>query len=394
MSSKPELREAVLIGDLDALKASFEYADLGSNEYYGASLLHLAARRGGLAIVQFLVEKGAELNRRGGTFQAPAVTYSAEDGAVDVTEFLVEAGAKLDISHALRNPLMRAAKEGQSDVVAYLLTTSIDPHATYRLPTGALQNAYTEAENSRNQEVIDLLAAHGCRRPVEGVDKPLWEPSPDRMINQTPEFKRHQQITAYMESKFGPADPNGMQELLPVVEGMSVSINIIPPNDKHRFMVLFTSGMSGRPMNVPEGQEEWQFAELVIHLPADWPHPADASRDPNCMWPLKWLRKMAYYPHLENTWLGRPAAIVSSADPPEPLGPNTSQTCLMMIPDFSNLKVPLQREDGKPVHFFTLVPLYTEERDYELQHGMRPFLERLVEQKVPMTVVLDRPRFV
>ncbi len=388
---KPEFDRA--IDDLDLVRRHFEPSDLDSNEY-GGSLLHLASKFGTPEVVRFLLDNGAELNRRGGTFDAAPVAYAAANGRLDLTQLLVEAGAHLDESDSLRNPLMRAASRGHFNVVEYLLTTNIDPHATYRITTGALKNAYTEAENSRNQEVIDLLAAHGCRRPVEGVDKPLWEPPPDRMINQTPEFKRHQQITAYMESKFGPADPNGMQELLPVVEGMSVSINIIPPNDKHRFMVLFTSGMSGRPMNVPEGQEEWQFAELVIHLPADWPHPADASRDPNCMWPLKWLRKMAYYPHLENTWLGRPAAIVSSADPPEPLGPNTSQTCLMMVPDFSNLKVPLQREDGKSVHFFTLVPLYTEERDYELQHGMRPFLERFVEQKVPMTVVLDRPSFV
>ncbi len=388
-----ELNRAIKKNDLPKVQRLLKPSDLAATDYNN-NVLHLAASRGATDVVAFLLEQGADIEHRCGLYDATAIVEAAESGHLDTVRCFVEAGAQLDTSDSLRNPLMRAAKQGHSDVVAYLLTTSIDPHATYRLPTGALENAYTEGENSRNQEVIDLLAAHGCRRPVEGVDKPLWEPPPDQMVNQTPEFKRHQQITAYMESKFGPADPNGMQELLPVVEGMSVSINIIPPNDKHRFMVLFTSGMSGRPMNVPEGQEEWQFAELLIHLPADWPHPADASRDPNCMWPLKWLRKMAYYPHLENTWLGRPAAIVSSADPPEPLGPNTSQTCLMMAPDFSNLKVPLEREDGKPVHFFTLLPLYTEERDYELQHGMRPFLERLVEQKVPMTVVLDRPRFV
>ena len=65
-----------------------------------------------------------------------------------------------------------------------------------------------------------------------------------------------------------------------------------------------------------------------------------------------------------------------------------------MIPDFANLDEPFQKPDESPVHFFTVVPLYTEERDYELKHGMVAFLNQFSEHKVPMTVELDRPSFV
>jgi hypothetical protein len=205
--------------------------------------------------------------------------------------------------------------------------------------------------------------------------------------------QKSESIIEYMEQRFGPVDENSMQELLPLMDDISVAINIIPPNPIHPYLVIFTNGMSDLPMTVPVGKEEWQYAELVMHLPPDWVHPRDANGDVNWMWPMMWLRKMAYYPHLEESWLGLPAAIVSSDDPPVALGPNTEQTCLLMIPDFANLNPPLHRPDGTEIHFFTVVPLYTEERDYELKHGMVEFFRKFRERKVPMTVALDRQRF-
>jgi len=289
---------------------------------------------------------------------------------------------------------MRAAEEGHFDVVKYLLTTGIDRHATYRLLTGALENALTEAEQGGHKEIVELLKAHGCHAPVEGVDIPLWEPPPERMVNQMPEFQRYQAIVRYMEQRFGPADPNGMQELLPLMEGISVSINIIPPNELHPYLVLFTNGMSSLPMKVPAGQEAWQFAELVMHLPPDWIHPREANGDPQWLWPVQWLRKAAYMPHLNDTWLAPPDTIISNADPPEPLGPNTEQTCLLLVPRFANLNLPLETEDGRVINFWTVVPLYTAERDYELQHDMRALFERFMKNKVPMTVDIHRQSFV
>jgi hypothetical protein len=169
---------------------------------------------------------------------------------------------------------------------------------------------------------------------------------------------------------------------------------LIRPTEKHPYLVLFTNGMSDLPMTVPTGSDEWQYAELVMHLPPDWPHPREAEADPQWLWPAQWLRKAAYMPHLNDTWLAPPGTIVSSADQPEPLGPNTRQTCLLLVPRFANLNVPLKTEDGRVINFWTVVPLYTEERDYELRHGMRAFYQRFMEKKVPMTVDIDRPSFV
>jgi uncharacterized protein len=352
MTFKLALYRAVKDNDLASFCEHFDLIDLESEEYsYAGSdftLLALAAdaESAPLDIVRFLVESGADINRTSGMFHAPAVTYAARQGNLEILKFLVDSGAILDISFVMRNPLLLAAEEGHLEVVKYLLTTDIDRHACYLLPTGALINALSEAENHRQKEVAELLKTHGCRRPIKGVDIPVWQPDQEDMHEQSREFTRYREIIDYMEERFGPADTNGIQELLPPIEGMSVAINVIQPNDEHPFLVLFTNGMSDLPMKVPPGQEEWQYAELVIQLPPDWVHPRDANGDPQWMWPVRYLREMAYHPHRNHTWLGRQVAIVSSGEPLEPLGPNTKQTCLLLFADYSNLKPPLRRADG------------------------------------------------
>lgn len=172
---KDELDEAITDGDVVKFREHFEPSDLDSEEYMG-TLMHFAARYGTVDIVRFLVENGASLDRRGGVLEAPPISYAARSGNLDILRYLLEAGATLDTRHATINPLLGAARQGHVEVVEYLLQTSIDPHATYRTLGGALINSLTEAMGGGNKEIVNLLQARGCHKPVEGVDIPLWEP--------------------------------------------------------------------------------------------------------------------------------------------------------------------------------------------------------------------------
>lgn len=390
--ARADLVRAIAAGDLASFQENFEPSYLEDAQFSEGSLLHLAALYGTPEIVRFLLDQGAEIERRGGASEAPAVTYAAGTGKLDIVRILVEAGAQLDTNHPSRNPLMKAAYRGQTEVVKYLLSVGLDANACYLLSTGALVNALTHAENRRQTAVVELLKAHGCRRPVPGVDVPVWKATPET-VDQTPENQRYGQIIEYIEERFGKADENGIHELLPQVEGMSLAISVIRPSNEHMHLTMFTIGMSDLPMTTPAGQEDWQYGELVIHLPPDWVHPQDAKNDPRWMWPITLLRQIAYYVHQNKTWFGIPGAIVSNEDPVEALGPNTKQTCTLLLPDLYNLKPLLIRADGKPLHFFTIVPLYAEERDFQLAKGMGAFLERFVAREVPLTVELNRPSF-
>lgn len=397
MTLRREIRKIVSEGTLEQLKEGATPSDAvavdgdnGTCDLQG-SYLHICAENNRLDMAEYLIQLGAKVNHRGGLWSTTPLTYAAERGHLEMVQLLRNYGGEFDLDDPRTNPLFMAIEAGHINVVKYLLEAGLDPHLVYRVDRGKLQNALTFAKGCGSTEVVKLLVSLGCRIPVEGIDQPVWE-LPQDQWTQVDESAEN--IVEYMSARFGAVDHLAMQELLPVVDGMSVAINVIRPNDEHPYLVLFTNGMSDRPLTVPSGQEAWRYAELVIHLPADWVHPQDANGDLQWLWPVQWLRKMAYHPHLNDTWLGLPAAIVSSADPPEPLGPNTKQTCLLLVPDFANLGVPLQRSDGGQVHFFTVVPLFASERDYEVKHGMKAFFERFIAKQVPMIVDVQRPPFI
>src|SRR5262245_43817865 len=50
-----------------------------------------------------------------------------------------------------------------------------------------------------------------------------------------------------------------------------VDVHMVGPTQGRPYQYLVTSGMSDLPMAVPEGAEEWRYAELVVKLPPDWP---------------------------------------------------------------------------------------------------------------------------
>lgn len=153
-------------------------------------------------------------------------------------------------------------------------------------------------------------------------------------------------------------------------------------------LTLFTTGMSDLPMLVPPGEEAYQYAELIMHLPATWPHPRNQSAGYD-NWPIEWLRNVAYYPHLNDTWLGGATTIISSDEPPVPLGPNTKQTCLLLLANFGGWS-PVSLDDGKSVCYYTVVPIYTEERDFEKTHGVVQLIQRLQDRGYTAMVDVNR----
>src|ERR1700751_6089809 len=49
-----------------------------------------------------------------------------------------------------------------------------------------------------------------------------------------------------------------------------VDVHIVPPQSGRDFSTLITSGMSDRPMNVPEQAKGLEYAELILCLPCSW----------------------------------------------------------------------------------------------------------------------------
>lgn len=73
----------------------------------------------------------------------------------------------------------------------------------------------------------------------------------------------NEKICNHIEKYIGVID-NVFKEIISGV--LSIDILILDPTPERNFYTLITSGMSELPMTVPEGAEEYQYAEIMICL--------------------------------------------------------------------------------------------------------------------------------
>lgn len=156
-----------------------------------------------------------------------------------------------------------------------------------------------------------------------------------------------------------------------------IDVHWIKPTNDFPFHCLVTSGMSDKPMTVPEGLEEYRFAELCILLPSDWNIDQDAFKDENNYWPVRWLKTIARFPHEYDTWVGH-GHTIPNGEHADPFAENTKFGCMLLLPsltlspEFYNLKI----NEDKTINFYCLYPLYKEEMDFKLKKGIDRLLDR------------------
>jgi hypothetical protein len=163
---------------------------------------------------------------------------------------------------------------------------------------------------------------------------------------------------------------------------------------EHPFLTLFTVGLSEHLLATPAFGTKEALVELMMHLPFTWPMEGEYAQDPQFQWPLNWIRTLPQ--HILSGTIPLPGThvIISNDEPPVPLGPGTEQTCLLLIADFYQC-FPIETSEGQKIHFYHVVPLYTEERDFEKANGMLPLLEAMAAVGLESLVVRpDRKRFV
>ena len=171
-----------------------------------------------------------------------------------------------------------------------------------------------------------------------------------------------------------------------------VDVHRIPAAAGRDYQVLFTTGMAERPMAAPENAVELRFAELMVGLPASWPVTQESFGDERLYWPVRWLKRLARFPHEYTTWLGW-GHTVPNGDPPEPFAPNTGFCGILLL---SPLSLPSDAwhvpvDEDRDVQLYTLTPLYAEEMDFKLRYGTDALVERFEKAGVTDVVDIQRP---
>ncbi|MGE0493737.1 MAG: suppressor of fused domain protein [Vulcanimicrobiota bacterium] len=183
-------------------------------------------------------------------------------------------------------------------------------------------------------------------------------------------------------------EPEGLQEIVPASD-VSVSIRSIKARQPDQEALIFSVGMSAKPMATPEELpvNEDGFAEVMMRLPSQWPLPPDLD-DPGQAWPLLWLRRLAHYPHLTGAWMGTGLF----PDPGQPLVPLAPECPFSGFVLLANLGIEgFRSQAGHYVNLITVVPVTAKEHELACEHGLQELLTRLVEAGHPPALVPDRP---
>lgn len=170
-----------------------------------------------------------------------------------------------------------------------------------------------------------------------------------------------------------------------------LDVLFIPGDPRRPYNLLVTSGVSDLPMAVPEGNEEFRHAELLIALPLGWKLGGDDVNEESNYWPIRWLKSVGRLPHEHRTWIGM-GHTIPNGEPPEPIA-DTRFIGVMLsaqypLPDeFFQMKT----KSGETVSFYQLVPLYPEEMALKLKKGAAEVQERFEQQRIGFVLDSTRP---
>jgi len=339
-----------------------------------------ASQRGDVAI-RFLLDQGHSPNERSDLYRSvPALEIAAAKGCLRCVQLLLDAGASINVESFDDNALFSAILAGSLDCATLLVEAGIDIHKTYTLEDGRLRNAFEFSISRGCTDIADYLGSKGAVMPDEVPHQPL---------------RQGDQILTTLQAWFQADVPKSAGTIgLGRDHGEAKLRWFDMSSMDYPFLTVFTAGLSNEPVETPAFGEAKSRVELMMHLPFTWPMEGDYTKDAAFQWPLNWIRTLPQHVLSGSIPLSGTHVIISNDEPPVPLGPGTEQTCLLLISDFYQC-FPIETSEGQKIHFYHVVPLYTEERDFEKANGMQPLLEAMATVGLESLVVRpDRERFV
>ncbi|QTL47262.1 MULTISPECIES: ankyrin repeat domain-containing protein [Priestia] len=152
------IRNAIKLGDINQVTHLIDDnpQSLHSITPFG-TWLHVAAKKGKLEIVKYLLHKGININTKGDIFDAAPLRVAAGEGHLEIVKYLIAEGAELDVSLAKRNPLFGAIYGGHKEVVECLVEKGIDISVRYTGENIKNMNAYEYAREFGQTEIAEYL---------------------------------------------------------------------------------------------------------------------------------------------------------------------------------------------------------------------------------------------
>lgn len=204
------------------------------------------------------------------------------------------------------------------------------------------------------------------------------------------------EIEAHFDSIFPGRESFVYHELLSDI--VHIDVHIMKPTQEQPFYVVFTTGMSDRPMSVPrelpkKERQDLELAELFLFLPGSWDMGGEgksaADIHPAHFWPIRMLKFLARFPHQYQTWLAYGHTVPNGPDY-APLDDSVGFGGVVLSGGTGPL-CSMTAKDGRKVNFYHLIPAYKEEIEYKLKYGMDELQRVFQEKELPLVLDPHRP---
>lgn len=325
------------------------------------SLLHHAVENQSVKSIDKLLELGVNVDiASDNTDPDTPLNIAAQDNLLEMARLLLAKGANIEGIGSCP-PLLSAIISGHLDMVKLLVQHGANTNfifSNYEKPMTPIQ----VAEYWGKSDIVEYL------REVTKTD---FDPV---ILDKDP-------ITAHIEAIFGKSDNLSLQ----TITG-EISIIIIPPVTEEEPLILVTKGLSNHAMNVPDGSEEYRFAELIMYLPNLWKIKSGTPVVAPHSWPAEWLLRLAEYPKSNNTWLGSEKTVIEVGNPLAQFVKFTGFLLSHEPDDWGTL----QRVDGSKINFYTVFPLYQSEIEYEKKYGVDELIKKFMEADIDTVIKPNR----
>lgn len=338
-----------------------EFPDLITTFIMDESFLHTAALKNAYHVAKLLIESGLDVDVLHKDRPETALHVASSHNALETAKVLIENGANVE-GYLSSTPLHKAIISSKNtEMVKFLVEHGADTNALFTnfdIPLTPIKLASWCGLG----EIVNYLKSVGCSLPND---------------NELPANK--DDISEHIRKNL--AAPEKL-ELRQIIGDLSIMVAT-----SGKCSAIITRGLSNSPMNVPKGKEVFQYAELLMYLPEDWPIVAGASHKDNELWPAEWLLKIADYPKSNNTWLGPESTVIDNG---EIIHPSVNFTGFLLILTPGDLGE-LHTEDGKVINFYTVFPLYPKEIEYEKRHGIEALIQKFFEKRIGLEMSPKRP---
>lgn len=245
------------------------------------------------------------------------------------------------------------------------------------------------AQEFFNSSDIPWAIFHTFRREAAMV---FLKRSDEESTSQTPKFysaEETETLEQHIHHYFGEYESVFHEIISPDIH---VDIYPIQPSEGEDYLRLVTGGMGAYLMNVPEELTEYQLqrAELCILLPKDWKLQEEDLEDERWYWPIRLLKSLARLPIESDSWLG----LGHTVDNREHFAENTELcACILIYPQVNEEAAAVCKlPNGDNVNFYQVIPLYKNELDYKLEHGVDALLSKITDLK--SCIHINRPSFI